>query len=356
MNIYKTAVMLEAIRQLAPRPTFLTNRYFKTNPTSDIFVTEEVWIDIKKGSQRLAPCVMPRKNGITIERDGFKTYRHTPPKIAPKRILTIDDLTARGFGEAVLSNMSPMQRQAEVLRQDLIELDAMIAGRVEQMAAQVLCTNAIVLKQYSDKISDEDSTEYELRFYDGVNDTTKYTPAISWSADNADILGDLKAMVRMLTQKGLPATDLLVAPDVADAILNNPTIQKLFDNRSYNLGSFAPTLSGDGASHIGKLNVYGHMLDIISYDAVYTDDDGKTKPYLGAGEVVLTYEDSGKCLYGAVSQIEVSDGPIITHAAARVPKYTSSIDNNIRTLSLTSRPLPIPRSADGWIHAKVITA
>lgn len=53
------------------------------------------------GGGEASPFVAPRKGGITILRDGYTMRRFTPSYIAPKRPLTIDDLTKRGFGEAL---------------------------------------------------------------------------------------------------------------------------------------------------------------------------------------------------------------------------------------------------------------
>lgn len=354
MNIYKTAIMLAAIEQLNKRKTFLRDRYFPTNESADIFPSEDVLIEIKKGNRKIAPCVLPRKGGISIEREGYKTARYTPPTIAPQRPLTIDDLNKKGFGENLFENKTPEQRQAEILRLDLEELDEMISGREENIASQALFSNSIILKQYADKYGSGEYSEFEIRFYEGENDDTKYTPSISWSNPNADILADLKIMIRILTSKGLPASDLVVSPDVADVILNNQKLQKLLDNRNINIGNITPLDLPDGASHIGKLNVYGKMLDIISYDETYEDEDGKTKQFVPEGQVLLTAPACGRGLYGAVTQIEEVDGNFHTYMGKRVPKCTSDAKAEIRNLKITSRPLLIPRNYNSWVHSKVV--
>lgn len=54
------------------------------------------------------------------------------------------------------------------------------------------------------------------------------------------MISDMASMISMLTTRGLPATDVLVAPDVADIILSNEWILKLLDNRNYQIGGVDP--------------------------------------------------------------------------------------------------------------------
>ena len=97
-NFYDTHTLLASVQQLPPLHTFLLDRYFPTNAATDIFATNDVLVEYKKGHKKAAPFVAPRKGGITILRDGYTMRRFTPSYIAPKRPLTIDDLRKRGSG------------------------------------------------------------------------------------------------------------------------------------------------------------------------------------------------------------------------------------------------------------------
>ena len=107
--------LLRSVQQLLPVSTFLRDRYFPTNAATDIFSTTDVLVEYKDGSKKLAPFVAPRKGGVAILRNGYTMERYTPPFVAPKRALTIDDLTRRGFGEALYSQLTPEQRQQVLL-------------------------------------------------------------------------------------------------------------------------------------------------------------------------------------------------------------------------------------------------
>lgn len=356
MDLYKTTILLAAVQQMVTRKTFLRDRYFPTNKKTDIFPTEEVLVEYKSGSKKMAPCVLPRKKGITIEREGYKTERYTPPNIAVQRPLTIDDLNRKGFGEQLFSNITPMQRQADILRNDLVEFDELISTREEYMAAQALLNNGYILKHYGDKYGSDEFVEYEMRFYDGTNNPAKYTPTVDWNKADADILSDLRVMIRMLTSRGLPATDLIISPDVAEYLLFNTQIKEMFDNRNMQMGVFAPIETTQGVVHMGKLNVYGKVIDIFCYDETYEDEtSGDIVQYIPEGNVILTAPAAGRGLYGAVTQIEQVDSSFHTYLGKRVPKYTADVDSDTRDLKMTAKPLFIPRNINPWVSADVIT-
>lgn len=350
--IYRTMTMIGAIQALPTHRTFLRDRYFPCTPATDMFPTEEVLIEYRDGNKKIAPVVAPRKGGVTIKREGYTTRRYAPPLVAPKRGLTIDDLNKRGFGEDLYSQITPEQREAQVLGNDLTELSTMIDGREEYMAASAMLNNGYVLKQYTDDYG-EKYEEFELFFYDGESDDSKYTPSGHWTDVDYDIIGDFRAMIRLLTSKGLPAEDAVFSPDVTDYIIKNKAIKELLDIRNANIGTIAPIELPDGASRIGVINIDGHDINLISYDEQYEDENGELQYFMGEGNVVLTAPASGRSLYGAVSQLEQSDRRFHTYMANRVPKYTADAEAETRTLKVSAKPLLIPKNKNAWIHAKV---
>lgn len=354
-NIYKTKVMLQAMELMVKRATFLRDRYFPHNASTDLFPSEEVLIEIRKGNRKIAPAVMPRKGGITMEREGYRTDRYEPPYIAPQRVLTIDILNKKGFGESLFSNITPEQRQADILRQDLMELQDLISGREEFMAASALLNNGYILKHYADSYGAGNYEEWELRFYEGSNPSI-YTPDADWDEAEAKIIEDLAAMIKLLTTRGLAAEEALVAGDVAEVMINSPRIQNLFDIKNMNFGKIEPTVLPSGAASLGKININGRMIEILTYDETYEDETtGENIPFITPGHVIVTAPACGRTLYGAVTQIE-SDESFHTYMGARVPKYISDRKTETREIKVTSRPLLIPKNETPWIVAKVINA
>lgn len=352
-NFYDTHYLLAAVQQLTPPTTFLRDRYFPTNDATDVFSTTDVLVEYRDGSKILAPFVAPRKGGVTVLRKGYEVTRYEPPFVAPRRMLTIDDLTKRGFGEALYSTLTPEQRQRTILLNDAQELSEMISRREEAMAAEVMQTNGCIMKHIAD--DKDESDDKEIKFYIGGSNPASYTPSVKWDQSTAKVLADLEVMVRMLTSRGLPASDLVCAPDVADVIIRNAEIIGLLDNRRYELGSVEPSVLAPGAAIIARLNVLGRMINIISYDETYTDEGGDNQPYIKSGNCILTAPGAGRTAYGAVTQVEQSDRQFHTYTGRRVPKYLSDADSNKRTLTLTSCPLLMPKNKNPFIVASVLT-
>ena len=354
-NYYDTHTLLASVQALPPLHTFLLDRYFPTNAARDIFATTDVLVEYKKGSKKAAPFVAPRKGGITILRDGYTMKSFTPSYIAPKRPLTIDDLRKRGFGEALYTNLTPEQRQGVLMLGDLDELRGMNMRRKEAMAAEVIFTNGCIMNEYVDDFHHFE--EREVRYYDGEQNPATYTPAAKWDTTEASgkqMINDIAAMISMLTSRGLPATEVLMAPDVADVFVNNEWILKLMDIRNLNIGGIDPATLPAGASKIARLNIKGRMIDFLCYEDTYTELDGTVKPFIPAGKIALGAPDAGRTVYGAITQVEQSDGEFHTYTAVDVPKYLSDANANTREVTLSSAPLCMPNNENPFISAQVL--
>lgn len=352
LDIFNTHYLLAAMRELTPPTTFLRDRYFPTNDATDLFATNDVLIEYKDGNRKVAPFVAPRKGGVTIHRDGSYMVRYTPPFIAPRRVLTIDELKVRGFGEALMSTLTPQQRESVMMLQDISELTDMIIRREEVMAAEILTTNKCIMKHYADDMKTV-VDEQEIKFFDEGSNPASYTPATKWGQAGARIIDDIHAMIQKLQKRGLPATDLLVAPDVATIIMNDEEIQKLLDLKNYNIGMVDPVELPDGVSRLCVLNVYGRRISVYSYAETYEDDNGDDAQYIPEGTVVLTAPAVGRTMYGAITQLEQSDGAFHTYTGRRVPKYLSDAVANTRSITVSSSPLLVPNRRNSFISSKV---
>lgn len=355
-NFYDTHHLLASVQQLPPLHTFLLDRYFPTNAASDIFATNDVLVEYKKGTKKASPYVAPRKGGITILREGYTMKSFTPAHIAPKRTLTIDELKKRNFGEALYTNLTPAQRQGVIMLSDLDELRNMNQRRKESMAAEVIFTNGCIMHEYVDDLGNK-YEEKEVRYYDGEQNPAVYIPSANWDTteeSGKQILNDVAAMIKMLTSRGLPATEVLVAPDVADVILNNEWIMKLLDTKNYNLGGVDPATLPAGAVKIARLNIKGRMIDFLSYEDTYEEVDGTVKQFIPAGMIAVGAPAAGRTVYGAISQVEQSDGEFHTYTGTDVPKYISDATHNTREVMLSSAPLCMPNNENPFISAKVL--
>ena len=352
MNIYQTKTMLAAVNQMTPATAFLRDRYFPS-AAGDQFPTEEVLVEYKDSTgKKLAPVVLPRKGSISVEREGYTVEKMVPPLVAPSRPLTIDDLNKKGFGENLFSDRTPAQRQAEILVQDLADFDEMHTNREEYIAAKCMFENGYVLRQYADKYGEGEYKEFEMRFYNDTNDAV-YAPGTMWSETGADIFGDLFLMVQMLTKKGNNATEVLLGSDVADALLKRDDIKEIMNLQRFNVGEVNPVALPQGAARLGTLNIRGRKIDLLTYDGTYIDEEtGAVTAFVPEKKICVTAPGAGRLLRGAVTQMEQTDGQWHTYMGARVPQYWA--EKAGRQLTVSSRPLLIPRTKNPFISATVL--
>lgn len=354
INIYKTKTMLAAVKQMKPVTSFLRDRYFPFS-AGDLFPTEEVLVEYKDatGGQKMAPVVLPRKGSISVEREGYSTYKMTPPLVAPSRPLTIDDLNKKGFGENLFSDRTPEQRQSEILVADLADFDAMHTAREEYIAAECIFNNGYVLRQYADKYGEGEYKEFEMRFYAGETNPAQYVPGFMWNESASDKVADFNHMIKMLTSAGNRATEVLLGADAAELFITDKMIKEMLDIHNYNIGDVTPIELPQNAARLARLNIHGRWIDFLTYDGTYIDEEtGETKPFVPAKKIAMTAPDAGRALYGAVTQMEQDDGMWHTHMGRRVPRYWSDKDG--RELTVSSRPLFIPRTKNPFITAEVV--
>lgn len=356
MNIYDTLYMLAAIEELTPEPTFFKRRYFPTDMTMDVFGTSKVLADYKEGNHKAAPFVLPRVGHLPVGRSGFSTYELEPGNISISKPLTLDQLNKRGFGESIMSTATPEVRARRLLMGDLSDLSARISRTEEYLACETMLNNGCVMRHQSD--DPEIYEDIPAKFYDGEDNPAQFTPAAAWAhgADEhtpGNWYYDIIQMVKMLTSRGKPATDLIVSNDVGNFLMEDPWIQYMMDNRRADYGAVNPEGLTDYVTSLGRFNFGGRRLEIFVNDGTFEDETGTDTPYLAEGSAIVTAANCGKGLYGAVTQKEM-DNQWRTHAGTRVPNYLSTIVPPADETVVSSRPLFVPKTSNPWTSAKKV--
>lgn len=349
IDFFDTYYLAGAVQEITPQATFFLDRYFPTNPATDIYAADKVLVEYKEGDRKMAPFVVARKGDIPIGRKGYEVHEFEAPYIAPSRFLTLDDLRKRGFGEALYANSTPAERAAALQLRDLTELDLRITRREEWLAAQTMINNGFTAVAYID--NDVAGEAFDIYYYDknGSNPAI-YTPSDEWDDTGGDFWGDVEAMCVNLAERGLPATDLVVGSAVGQFIMADETAAKRLDNRRMEFGQFAPKNLTPGVSWLGRLNFGGFDLDIYVVRETYVDDAGATQRYFPSKSAMVTAPNCGHMMYAQVSQIEPDD-QFHTFAMKRVPKFVVDRDKDTRKLRLASRPLAAPNNKAPWLYA-----
>lgn len=240
MEIYDTLYMLAAVEELTPEPTFFKKRYFPTNADMDVFGTSKVLADYKEGNRKAAPFVIPRIGSLPVGRSGYSTYELEPGNISISKPLTIDQLNRRGFGESIMSTATPEMRARRMLMSDLSDLSARISRTEEWLSCAVMLDNGCTMRHQTD--DPEIYEDVPVHFYDGEDNPALFTPGATWTHGKDEHTPgnwyyDVIQMIKMLTKRGRPATDLIVANDVGNFIMEDPWVQYMMDNKQAEYGA-----------------------------------------------------------------------------------------------------------------------
>lgn len=349
LNFFDTYVLMAIAEEIVPQTTFFKDRYFPTE-VGDVFAADKVLTEYKKGDRKMAAFVSERVGDIPMDRTGYSIHEYQPAFIAPSRILTLDDLRKRGFGEALYPGMDRAERAARLQLKDLSELGLRITRREEWMSSQTMINNACTMQEYVDANTKGDVLY--VKFFDNASEHT-YTVANKWNSADQNFFGDVKAMCRLLSKRGLPAADLVLGSDAADAILNIEKVQKLLDrNSGIIIGRIEEELSPyDGVVYMGTLNFGGFKLNLISVDETYVDDNDTEQKFFPATSAMVTAPGCGHMMYGQITQIDYGSTDFTDHAGMRVPKFVLDQANDTRKIRLASRPLAAPKNYCPYIYA-----
>lgn len=357
MDIYSTYFMLAAVREIPLEQTFFKNRYFPTDNTMDIFGTSRVLADYKEETQKRAPFVLPRIGSIPGTRDGFSTAELEPANISVSMPLTLDQLQQRGFGESLLSQATPAERERHFLVHDLSDLSTRISRSEELLAVQTILNNGTTMRHRTDRVDVYE--DIGVKFYDGSNNPAEFTPSAGWEHSTyangtwtpGNWYADICAMIHSLTHSGRAVTEILVAEDVGNFLMEDGWVLAMLDNRRADMGRIDPKELTPFVYQIGSFNFKGRVLPILVSNGTYEDENGVDTAYVPAGTVIAIAPNVGRGLYGGVTQME-TDGHFHTYAGKRVPQHIFTIRPPARETQLSCRPLFVPKRINPWRVAK----
>lgn len=345
MDIYSTRAQLAAI-DLMPREYSVLFDFF-CRDAGTVEDEKAIW-DFRKGSRRMAPTVRPGAGGVLMERDGYETREIGFCCVAPERIIEDQNLKGRMFGERVLGAMTPQEREKKMLAKDLTDMRKAIQRRYEWMARQVILTGKLSVFNYTNE-----GRGIEASMIADYGFTNNYVPETKWDQAGAKIDTDMRFIFDMVYD-GLGYVDrMLMAPDVADAMMDNSKYIKQFDGRNIDMGKLNTQYRGSGIRFIGW-NSDG--TEMYSMSGTFIDDDGIAKPVIPSGTLIAGSADMLKMFFGPVTQVEET-GPNAQHKTyikKQVPLRYGSIDGNSIKNRLTSCPTVVPENVDGWCVARVL--
>lgn len=351
--ITDTYVLVDAVKKLYPVCTFFKDRYF---PDKRSYYSEKALIETKKQGRKIAPFVVPIVGGIPMRAEGYKTYEVEAPYIAPKMVITAQELAEKSFGEDPNTNRAPADRENEVESEHLDDLRNSIYRRLEVMAADIITTGKIEMKHYDSASAAAAGTDYqlkELQFYDNeFKNHYRFTKSFA-SMTTQERIMEFYKMVAILRKRGVRATDLVMTSDVSMLLLSDLNFLEYYNKKDVNNGVIDQSVLPDGVSFNGTININGVVTNMFTYDCEYIDLDGTSKSVLPAGTLAFLTPDMGATVYAQVTFFSQNKGGAESFAEKVVPRLVINENNNLAEVQTFSRPVPYPKDMDSWLVANI---
>lgn len=342
MPDFTTRETMDAIDQTPPVRGFFQKTFF---PDEQTHVTEKVEFDVRKGKRIMAPFVSPRIGGKLITRQGWKTNQFTTPKIAPERVLTVDDITKRAIGENVYSRRTPEEREDELLARDLTDLEESISRRKEWECRQVLYEGKIDVRDEDDGVDVQIDFGFTNIFVLGADE--------QWTLATVDPLPLFRRIRKKIIKDTGRAPDMMIfSTDVIEDFTTNPNVIKAMNVLNMKNVEIRPRVVDPALTFYGRIADLD--MDIYTYDEWFLNDEGDEESMVPPGTVLMGHSDGeGQVEYGLVAQME-DDKKFHSYEGKLVPKVWADEKDEIKKIRLTSRPLPRPYDVESWavIYAK----
>lgn len=339
MDIFSVAVLGGVVEQIVPEYSFLTRTFF---PGYQLQNTEEITIDIRKKSRRIAPFVSPYVQGQLVEKQGFQTFSLKPAYIKDKRVFDPNSPFVRTYGEKIGGNLSPMQRLEANVANELQDQQDMLNRRIEVMCGEVLVRGKLT-------IEGELYPKVELDFQRDSSLTVSLSGASEWGDSGVDPFADLDTWAQLVFAKsGVRPRKVVMTLDAYRLFKNTASVQKVFDRARANPSDSLKdsTVDGDDGWYAGEISGW----NIYVYAGTYIDPlDNTEKNILPPYTVIL----GGDAIKGYRAFGAIRDEKAGLQAMPYFVKSWTVEDPAVRYIMMQSAPIVCPLYPDAMLKAAV---
>lgn len=343
LNLYTPETMDGVVRVMPRVHTFFKDTFFRTNRPE---FTEEVRVDFVKGSRRVAPFVNIKSKGKVVEKLGYTTDTFKTPFIKVKDVTDIEDMLNRLPGELLQnSGITPLQRGIQLMTDQLLVFEDMMARREEWMCVQAMMEGKIPVVG--------EGVEYEIDF----GFTNKITPTVLWDAteNTPSPYKDLQAAVLECKQKGYRTPDIAIMGRKAwNAFLEATKKDEYYKQQPelFDLVTVKPERRDDAVTFVGRLK--DPDLDIYVYDEWVIDDwtdpeNPVEVPLMPENKVLVACTRARyTTYYGLMMFTDPQTQQFRQIVGTRAADSWIQKEPDARFMTLNARPLPVPHEVDSW--------
>ena len=348
LGAFNTATMLKAVEIMKPIPRFLGDMFAVEDAPSD---DDRVFYDYRKGDQTgLAPFVVPGTGGVTINREPFELRQVQFARMAPQRIITLNDISVRQFGEKPIGGMTPAERSRRKVAEDLKVLRTVNQNRRNWMVREVLVKGKLEISRWTHEGREKDASMIADFGFENF-----YDPAIKWDQTGAKFEYDLEKAIEMVVNEGGDVDYAVLGPGVFDTMMENETYLKSLDLENAHLGELRTRYAGQGLYFRGMTR---NGVQLVTDTARFRNDDGEMEYEVPFGTILLasSRKKAIKIKHGPITKVKGTDDSARheTYIKREVPFRIGDPDNDTITNRMVSCPTIIPDNVGGWGIMRVL--
>lgn len=347
-----TKRMLPAYLQMAPVTMFLSS-FFQT-PEINYHNTETVEVDIMRNDEDVAIAIVDLSTGSRQNFADLYTNKEFKPPIFDEEIsISSFDLIKREVGQNPFENPSYAANMVSRLFRGLVLVDNKIRRAIELMAAQVLQTATLTLRDQAG------NALYTLDF--GGRNSQFPTVTVSWGDSGDTPLQDLEALAEEIRTNHKGDPDVLLFGKSAWAnFIGNADVKEALDLRRDERAFVRPESRGAGATYQGAIWIGNYRFEMWTYNGRYKDpQSGDSLNYLDADKVVMLDSQARRDrTYGTIPRLVGMDPRLASFIPERLSDPESGTDLSVfayitpdgkqAKASAGTRPLVIPTAIDSF--------
>jgi hypothetical protein len=354
MSDASTKTMLRPFLEKAPEPQFLSG-FFQT-PPENFYTSQTVEIDIVRDGEDVAVAITDLATGGRYNANSTGSNKEfTPPVFKEIGSLNGFQLMSREPGDNPYESR-PWAAKAMLRIGTLTgKMQGKIRRAIELMCSQIFQTGTVTL------VNEAGVAVFTLDFQAKNAHFVTTTP---WAVDGAtgNPYGDIDTLAQNIRKNGKRSPDtLLLGTTAQERFLANARIKELLKADGFygQRMQLVPERPGaDGANFLGAITINNYRYNLWGYDAHYNNSQtGESAPFLGADKVVMLSSKARLDLtFGAVPRIAPPEARAMPFMPSRVsgggfdmsPNAWLSPDGETLSVSISSRPLPIPTEIDSF--------
>jgi hypothetical protein len=335
-----TREMVAAVEQLKEPETFFLDTFAQE---MQVHETKLIEIDLYDEDRLIAPFTLRRAEGQNVELKGFDKFIFEPPYSKPRITITPSDLDQVQPGElAQMQGGNVMSNRFIYLVNKIFrKLNGMLDRTEELMLIQALFNRETL-------VWDEEKNELAASIKYTADSSLNTQVSTLWDNSAADCLRDIQVKRKIINKlTGLNANVAILGSDAADEFEDNAKVQRLLDNRRFEIGEWVGERSAKGGQYLGTLK----GIDYWRVDEWYKDPvTGVETEKVPAKKVLLGSTDARVIRHRARIESFQALGRI-----AQYPKAWSQDDPESYTIQLHRAMLPAVHQPNAFAAFTVLT-